>query len=318
MGDPAGIGLELIARCADAPTPFFLIGDPNALARAGGPPNPHIMANAADFKPGAFNVLPEPLAHPETPGAPSAKNAGAVEAAIRRGVEACLARDASGLVTMPIAKATLYEAGFQFPGHTEYVGALTQSAPWPHARGPVMLLAHDHLKVALATIHLPLADVKPALTTQGIVQTARVVAQALQRDYGIANPRLALCGLNPHAGESGKLGREEIDIINPAAAQLRSEGINASDARPADTLFHAEARASYDAAIAMYHDQGLIPVKTLVFWGGVTFTIGLPIVRTSPDHGAGFDIAGSGVARPDSVRAALNMAWAIAQRRSAT
>jgi len=316
MGDPAGIGLELIARCADAPEPFFLIGDPDALARAGGPRTPHLMANAADFKGSAFNVLPEMLAHSETPGAPSAKNAGAVEAAIRRGVEACLAGDASGLVTMPIAKATLYEAGFKFPGHTEYVGALTESAPWPHARGPVMLLAHDHLKVALATIHLPLADVKPALTTQSIVQTCRVVAQALQRDYGIAAPRLALCGLNPHAGESGKLGREEIEIINPAAAQLRAEGVDASDARPADTLFHAEARAGYDAAIAMYHDQGLIPVKTLDFWGGVNVTLGLPIVRTSPDHGAGFDIAGKGVARADSVRAALKMAWAMAGRRA--
>lgn len=325
MGDPAGIGLELIARVAadtDRP-PFFLIGDPDALARAAAragvaAPRLRVISDANDARSGeALDVLAIPLAREETPGAPDSANAPAVEAAIARGVEACLSGAASGLVTAPIGKATLYEAGFAYPGHTEFIGALTQDTPWPHPRGPVMLLAHDALKIALVTIHLSLADAARALTREKIVDVCRVTADALRRDFGVAKPRLALCGLNPHAGEGGSLGREEIEIINPAAAALRAEGIDATDALPPDTMFHAEARATYDCAIAMYHDQGLIPSKTLDFWRGVNATIGLPIVRTSPDHGAAYAIAGKGIARPDSVRAALDLAHAMAMKRAA-
>jgi 4-hydroxythreonine-4-phosphate dehydrogenase len=182
-------------------------------------------------------------------------------------------------------------------------------------RGPVMMLASAPLKVALATIHLPLRDAPAALSQARIMQTAQVVDHALRTDFGVAAPRLALCGLNPHAGEAGALGREEIEMIAPAAAALRALGIDCADPRPADSLFHAQARATYDAVIAMYHDQGLIPIKTLAFWDAVNVTLGLPIIRTSPDHGVGFDIAGQGVARPDSAIAAIRLAAAMAARR---
>ncbi len=186
----------------------------------------------------------------------------------------------------------------------------------PGARGPVMMLAAPGLRVALATIHAPLRSVAERLSAPALADVGRVVADALRRDFAIAQPRIALAGLNPHAGESGAIGREEIDIINPAAALLRAEGLDVRDAQPADTLFHAEARATYDAVIAMYHDQGLIPIKTLDFWGAANVTLGLPIVRASPDHGTGFDIAGRGVARIDSFCAALRIADAMAAARA--
>ncbi len=181
----------------------------------------------------------------------------------------------------------------------------------------MMLIAQD-LRAVLVTIHTPLASVAGAVTAEALMRVARVTAAALQRDFGIAQPRLALAGLNPHAGEDGSLGREEIEVLNPAAAALRAEGLAITDARPADTLFHAQARKDYDAVVCLYHDQALIPVKTLDFWGGVNCTLGLPIVRTSPDHGTGFDIAGRGVARPDSLIAALRLAGEIAARRAST
>jgi 4-hydroxythreonine-4-phosphate dehydrogenase len=181
----------------------------------------------------------------------------------------------------------------------------------------VMMLAGASLRVALATIHTPLAQVPGALTREHIVRVGRVLGQSLRRDFAIARPRIALCGLNPHAGEDGHIGLEEIEIINPAAALLRQEGWDVADARSADALFHEDARARYDAALALYHDQGLIPFKTLHFWDGVNVTLGLPIIRTSPDHGTGFDIAGKGVARADSFRAALKLAWEMAKRRGA-
>jgi 4-hydroxythreonine-4-phosphate dehydrogenase len=229
-----------------------------------------------------------------------------------------LARDgaASGVVTLPIAKATLYAAGFPHPGHTEFVAALTADMTHAGPRGPVMMLATAGLRVALATIHTPLAQAPALLTQDRVEHTARVVLDALARDFGVARPRLALAALNPHAGEGGALGREEIEVIDPVAARLRAEGHEVSNARPADTLFHPEARARYDAVIAMYHDQGLIPIKTLDFWGAVNVTLGLPIVRTSPDHGAGFDIAGRNTANPASFVAALHMASDIAMRRA--
>jgi 4-hydroxythreonine-4-phosphate dehydrogenase len=326
MGDPAGIGLELAARVwterGGAP-PFFFVGDPDALERASvrlrlPKPKLAVFEDAAKLERNddTLAVLHTPLAMEETPGEPDPVNAGATIAAIERGVAAVQSGAASGLVTLPIAKAVLHTADFGFPGHTEFIAHLTAGDAWAHARGPVMMLAGAQLKVALATIHTPLAQVPSELTHERIVTVAKVLGEALKRDFGIAAPRIALCGLNPHAGEDGSIGREEIEIINPAAAALRAEGWDVSDARSADTMFHEEARTRYDAAIALYHDQGLIPLKTLHFWDGVNVTLGLPIIRTSPDHGTAFDIAGKGLARADSFRAALDMAWAMATRRA--
>jgi 4-hydroxythreonine-4-phosphate dehydrogenase len=327
MGDPSGIGLELAARIwADrdsAIPPFFLVADAGAIERAFArlglaKPTLNIVESteAAVADGAALTVLHTPLAIEETPGEPDPVNADATIAAIERGVGAVRAGAASALVTLPIAKSVLHTADFGFPGHTEFIAHLTKDDPWPYARGPVMMLAGPSLRVALATIHTPLADVPGKLDRLMLVQIGRVVAEALRRDFGIEHPRITFCGLNPHAGENGSIGHEEIEIINPAAAVLRTEGWRATDARSADALFHDEARRTYDAAIALYHDQGLIPIKTLHFWAGVNVTLGLPIVRTSPDHGTGFDIAGKGVARPDSVRAAMTMAWAMAERRA--
>jgi 4-hydroxythreonine-4-phosphate dehydrogenase len=325
LGDPAGIGLELTARVwserrAEAP-PFFLVGDSDGLERAAkraGLPAPKLRvvqsADAVDVSGDALCVLETPLAMEETPGEPDPVNSSAVIAAIEKSVAAVRAGAASAIVTQPIAKSVLYDSGFTFPGHTEFIAHLTKDDAFAGERGPVMLLAGASLKVALATIHTPLTKVAPALNQDSIVRAGRVLAEALQRDFGIAAPRIALCGLNPHAGEHGEIGREEIEIINPAAAELRAQGWDVRDARAADSLFHDEARQSYDAVIAMYHDQGLIPLKTLHFWDAVNATLGLPIVRTSPDHGTGFDIAGEGKARADSFLAALKMADAIARR----
>jgi 4-hydroxythreonine-4-phosphate dehydrogenase len=262
-----------------------------------------------------LQILREPLVAPETPGVADPRNGQTIISAIARGVDACLKRRAGALVTLPIGKAALYEAGFSFPGHTEYIAHLTDKAPYSGERGPVMMLASRDLRVALVTIHAPLADVSRQLTSDRIVSVARVVAQSLTEDFGIKRPRIALAGVNPHAGEGGALGREEIDVINPAAATLRAESLDVRDAAPADSLFHAEARATNDAVICMYHDQGLIPIKTLDFWGAVNLTLGLPIVRASPDHGTAYTIAGKGIARADSFIAALKLAASIAERR---
>jgi 4-hydroxythreonine-4-phosphate dehydrogenase len=325
MGDPAGIGLELAARVwadREAAPPFFLVGDPDAFERACArlgvaKPKLNVVEEASQLAEGdALNVLHVALAMEETPGEPDPVNADATIAAIERGVAAVRTGAASALVTLPIAKAVLHTTDFGFPGHTEFIAHLTKDDAWPQARGPVMMLAGPSLKVALATIHTPLADVPRALTRERIVETGRIVGEALKRDFGTAAPRIALCGLNPHAGEDGHIGREEIDTINPAAAQLRAEGWNVADAKSADALFHEAARTTYDAVIALYHDQGLIPIKTLHFWDAVNVTLGLPIIRTSPDHGTGFDIAGDGKARPDSFRAALSLAWAMAEQRA--
>lgn len=320
MGDPAGVGLEIAVRTwtGQRAPPFFVIADVDAVRRAGDAPvapiNSPAEANAAFAR--GLPVLHEALATREQPGAPTPANAPAVVRSIERAVAYVRSGEARAIVTLPIAKATLYAAGFRHPGHTEFVAELTADMPFAGERGPVMMLASPELRVALATIHAPLADVPSLLSQERIARTARVVLQALARDFGIERPRLALAALNPHAGESGALGREELDVINPVAAALRAEGHDVSDARSADTLFHAEARAGYDAVVAMYHDQGLVPIKTLDFWGAMNITLGLPIVRTSPDHGAAFDIAGRGLANPASFAAALAVAADIAARRA--
>jgi 4-hydroxythreonine-4-phosphate dehydrogenase len=259
----------------------------------------------------ALPVLPLPvgLAAPVTLGEPDARNSTAVVEAIDLAVKLAQAGEVGGLVTNPINKAVLQKTGFAFPGHTEYLGYLAGG------KTTVMMLAIDGLRVVPVTVHLALKDVARALTTERIVACGRILAAALTADFGLAAPRLAVAALNPHAGEKGVMGDEEDRIIAPAIAQLRAEGLNVTGPAPADTLFHAGARARFDAALCMYHDQALIPLKTLDFAGGVNVTLGLPFVRTSPDHGTAFDIAKRGIADTTSVTAALRMAAAMAARR---
>jgi len=247
------------------------------------------------------------------PGHPSARNAAAVTAAIEYCVAACVGGEAAAMVTAPIQKSVLTEAGFGFPGHTEFLAALTG------AKRAVMMLASSDidppLRVVPYTIHIPLAEVFRHLDPAAIAATAGVVLESLRVDFGIANPRLAIAGLNPHAGEDGTMGREEIEILAPVVEALRREGHSVLGPRSADTMFHAGARRSYDAALCMFHDQALIPIKTLAFDTGVNVTLGLPIVRTSPDHGTALDIAGQGIANDASMIAAIRMAADIADRR---
>ncbi|MFT3808997.1 MAG: 4-hydroxythreonine-4-phosphate dehydrogenase PdxA [Micropepsaceae bacterium] len=283
MGDPAGIGPEIAAAAMAAlegRIPIRFIADRAALAAT-------------------------------IPGHPSGDNAPAVIRAIERGVELVQSGECSALVTNPIAKKVLIDAGFGFPGHTEFLGHLTGA---PRA---VMMLAVEGLRVVPVTVHEPLAKVPSLLTRDLIVETARIAAAALTRDFGIAAPRLALAGLNPHAGEGGAMGREEETVIRPAIARLQAEGLSVTGPHPADTLFHPAARARYDAALCMYHDQALIPLKTIDFERGVNVTLGLPIIRTSPDHGTAFDIAGKGIASPASLIAAIELAADLAARRAA-
>ena len=323
MGEPAGVGPEIIAKAWDAlkgeALPFVVIGDAAMMRAQGRPVAPVLSASEA---PGVFAraipVLDQPLPAAVTPGRPDSANAGAVADWIEQAVNLALGREVGGIVTAPIAKAPLYAAGFRFPGHTEFIAELTGDVPFADTRGPVMMLTALDLRACLVTIHASLAQVPELVTTERVCRTARVVHEAMRRDFGIARPRLALAALNPHAGEGGAMGLEEIEILTPAVEALRAEGIDISDPRPADTLFHAEARATYDAAVCLYHDQALIPVKTLDFWGGVNVTLGLPIVRTSPDHGTGFDIAGQGIARPDSLIAAIRIAAQMAAARART
>jgi len=324
LGDPAGVGPEITVKAwqalrHDARFTFAVIGAADLYA---GIPTQVIseLAEAASVFAHALPILPLPdenSASAVSAGHPSAENAPAITGSIEQAVALALKGEAAAVVTNPISKDVLYGAGFAFPGHTEYLDALTQDRAAPYARGPVMMLSASGLSVALVTIHLALQEAIHAVRQDRITQAATVLHEALQVDFGLAAPRISMTGLNPHAGENDALGREESQIINPAAKALRARGIDISDARPADTLFHTEAREGYDAVLAMYHDQGLIPVKTLDFHGGVNITLGLPIVRTSPDHGTAFDIAGQGRARPDSLIASIKMARQIADHRAA-
>jgi 4-hydroxythreonine-4-phosphate dehydrogenase len=326
LGDPAGVGPEIIVRAWQAlhaePMSFFAVGDLATLAAAAAAGGAAVQPIATPqeatrvFR-DALPVLDLPLPAKVTPGRPDPVAAPLVIRWIETAVELALAGEIGGVVTAPIAKAPLYAAGFKFPGHTEFLGELTAAAPYAGARGPIMMLTARDLRVTLVTVHAPLARVPGLLSTQAIVHAGRVTAEALRRDFGVAAPRIAVAGLNPHAGESGSIGREEVDIVAPAVQALRASGIDASGPYPADSMFPEEMRVRYDAALCLYHDQALIPVKMLDFWGGVNVSLGLPIVRTSPDHGTAFDIAGQGVARPDSLIAAVRLADAIAARRGA-
>ena len=321
MGEPAGVGPEIIAKAwaalkGEGPV-FAVIGDAALLRSQGQPVEPVLsLAEARAVFGRAIPVLDSPLPAAVTPGRPEAANAGAVADWIEQAVNLALSGEASGVVTAPIAKAPLYAAGFRFPGHTEFIAELTADVPFVGTRGPVMMLTARDLRACLVTIHAPLAEVPELVTADRVCRTARVVHEAMKRDFGIPAPRLALAALNPHAGESGSIGLEEIAVLIPAAAALRAEGIAITDPLPADTLFHDAARATYDAVLCLYHDQALIPVKTLDFWGGVNTTLGLPVIRTSPDHGTGFDIAGKGMARADSLIAAIRLAGTMAVARA--
>jgi 4-hydroxythreonine-4-phosphate dehydrogenase len=322
IGEPAGIGpdLALIAwrrRAELALSPFYLLADPTFVARRAARLGLDVpikavepSAAAATFAT-ALPVVALDLAITAEPGRPDASSAPAALAAIRRAVSDVLGGTACAIVTNPVAKSVLYRSGFAEPGHTEFLARLVEEMTGTSAR-PVMMLWSPELAVVPVTIHLPLSDVPGRLDTDLIVATGRIVAHDLARRFGIDRPRLAIAGLNPHAGEEGALGAEDATVVAPAVERLRSEGIDAQGPRPADSMFHAAARAGYDAALCMYHDQALIPIKTLAFDHAVNVTLGLPIVRTSPDHGTAFDIAGTGRADPSSLIAAIRLAARLA------
>ncbi len=328
MGDPAGIGIEIalrawLARRDCALAPFVLFADIDAVkarSRHFQLDIPVVATDTAQIATELFDTgLPVrhvALSAPATPGEPDGANAGPVIAAIDQAVEAVRSGDASALVTCPIAKSVLYTAGFTHPGHTEYLGYLAERHDPGVRCHPVMMLVSDDLRVVPLTVHVPLAEVPGRITRQLIHDTLSEMADALRRDFGIAVPRIAVAGLNPHAGEDGTLGREDVEIIAPAIRDWRRTGVQVTGPHPADTMFHAKARASYDAALAMYHDQALIPLKILAFESGVNVTLGLPFVRTSPDHGTAFDIAARGAADPSSFVAALKLASAMAAARN--
>jgi 4-hydroxythreonine-4-phosphate dehydrogenase len=322
LGEPAGIGPDLTLavwlkrRTLHLPV-FYVIGDIDFLAGRArllkldvplARVTPREAAAAFDH---ALPVVPlgEPVTAP--PGKPDDTSAPTAIASIRRAVADVLAGNAAAVVTNPIAKNVLYRADFADPGHTEFLARLAQEATGRDAM-PVMLLWAPELAVVPVTIHIPLRNVVTQLTSELIVNTGRIVARDMEKRFGIVRPRLAIAGLNPHAGEDGTIGGEDRDIVAPAVHQLQAEGIDARGPLPADTLFHDRARALYDVALCMYHDQALIPIKTLAFDHGVNVTLGLPFVRTSPDHGTAFALAGTGKANPASLIAALKLAARLA------
>lgn len=319
LGEPAGIGPDVAllawARRRETSVPAFLVcGDQRCLIRRAallGLNVPVRISTPAEATAVFADALPVVLAGPEATapaGRPDASSAPAAKAAVDAALMLARSGQAAALVTNPIAKAVLYGAGFGFPGHTEYLAHLAAD-PAPRA---VMLLWSPELAVVPATIHVPIAEVPRLLTFELLVETGRITARDLAARFGIAKPRLVFCGLNPHAGEGGAIGHEDETVIRPAVEALRAEGINARGPLPADTLFHAAARATYDVAIGAYHDQVLGPVKALAFDRAVNVTLGLPFIRTSPDHGTAFDIAGTGRADPSSLIEALRLARRLA------
>jgi len=321
MGEPAGIGAEIALKAwlrrGEGVPPFYLIDHPDRLAKLAGALGWNVKLRAVDGPEqailafaDALPVAPLDAAPIATPGQPALADAKLVLRAIEIAVADVQVDRAAALVTNPINKDALYRAGFRHPGHTEYLAELAGSK-----QPAVMMLASAELRVVPVTIHMALREAIAALTTESIVHAGRVTDTALRRDFGIEAPVIAVAGLNPHAGEQGGLGQEDIDIITPAVAALGKAGIDARGPLAADTMFHAAARRGYDAALCMYHDQALIPIKTIDFDGAVNVTLGLPFIRTSPDHGTAFDIAGKGIARPDSLIAALRLAASMAARR---
>ena len=324
LGEPAGIGPDLTIalwrrRVALDLPPFYVIGDREFLARRAKLTGAPIALEASEPDEAAamfafaLPVVDVGMAVTATPGSPDATSAPAAIAAIRLGVRDVLAGEAAAIVTNPVAKNVLYRSGFSEPGHTEYLARLAAEATGRPMR-PVMMLWSPELAVVPVTIHLPLAEVSAALDTDLIVETGRITARDLASRFHITDPRIAVAGLNPHAGEDGAMGTEDRTIVRPAVDILKRLGIAARGPLPADTMFHPAARATYDAALCMYHDQALIPIKTLAFDHAVNVTLGLPFVRTSPDHGTAFDIAGTNRADPSSLLAALRLAAKLAAR----
>jgi 4-hydroxythreonine-4-phosphate dehydrogenase len=321
MGEPAGIGGEVTLKAwllrKELGAPFFVIDDPDRLtdlSQEFGIEVPITVIDTPDQTSDVFlNALPVlPVGRPvrTTPGTPTKDTASAVLESIETAVRLTLAGDAGGIVTNPIQKEILYSAGFSYPGHTEYLAALAKTnSP------PVMMLAGHDLRVVPVTIHVSLRQALEQLTSDAIVHAARVTHRALSRDFGISEPRIAVAGLNPHAGEGGAMGDEEATIIEPAIAALANDAIQVTGPLPPDTMFSPDLRKTYDAAICMYHDQALIPIKALEFDQAVNVTLGLPFVRTSPDHGTALDIAGKGIANESSLISALNLAANMAVRR---
>ncbi len=321
MGDPAGIGLEITIKAWTqrgrfGNIPFALFADPGAVKTEAQRLQIDLPIAEIDRAPQAAKLFRQalpivPIALKATPkaGHPNKDNALAVIDSIKQSVRAIANGEAAAIVTNPIAKNVLYDAGFQYPGHTEFLGALANEY-WPQHSpyAPVMMLTSDTLRVVPVTIHLPISEVPKALTHEHICHAARLTHATLMNKLQVERPRLAVCGLNPHAGENGTIGTEDNEIIAPAIRTLQSQGLTVSGPHAADALFHAKALKSYDAFIAMYHDQALIPFKTLAFDSGVNVTLGLPFTRTSPDHGTAFQIAGSGTASPESLVASLRMA----------
>jgi 4-hydroxythreonine-4-phosphate dehydrogenase len=326
LGEPAGIGPDLALgvwhrRAELGVPPFYLVADADFLRRRAAHLGLDVpiktvtpRAAAATF-PTALPVVAIDAVVSAEPGRPDHSSAPAAVASIRRAVADVIAGAAAAIVTNPVAKNVLYNWGFAEPGHTEFLAKLVEEATGKVLR-PVMMLWSPELAVVPVTIHLPLREIFGQLTTGLIVDTGRIVARDLTRRFGIARPRLAIAGLNPHAGEAGTLGEEDGAIVAPAVARLIADGIDARGPLPADSLFHDQARASYDVALCMYHDQALIPIKTLAFDHAVNVTLGLPLVRTSPDHGTAFDIAGTGRADPTSLVAALKLAARLAMAES--
>jgi 4-hydroxythreonine-4-phosphate dehydrogenase len=324
LGEPAGIGPEIammawLRRADDGVPPFYLLGDPDFLAERAQmvgldiPIKAVAQDQAAEAFARALPVVDLDLPVATRPGKPDQSSAPAAIASIRRAVSDVLAQRCAAVVTNPVAKNVLYGHGFAEPGHTEILARLAQEATGTPARAVMMLWSPD-LAVIPVTIHLPLKDVPSRLSTELIVETGRIAARDLKRRFGIARPRLVVAGLNPHAGEDGALGAEDSSLVAPAVKTLAAERIDVRGPLPADTLFHARARSAYDVALCMYHDQALIPIKALAFDRAVNVTLGLPFVRTSPDHGTAFDIAGTGRADPSSLLAALTLAARLARQ----
>ncbi|MBY9067090.1 4-hydroxythreonine-4-phosphate dehydrogenase PdxA [Hyphomonas sp. WL0036] len=323
MGDPAGCGPAITvgawqALRQDTANAFYVLGWPGLYTGAPVELIEKPQDASAVFS-RALPVLALENARAVAPGKPDSETASGIVRSIEIATADARRGAAGAVVTNPIHKALLYGQGFRFPGHTEFIAELC-SPEGGAAPEPVMMLTGGGLRVALATIHIPYTAVPAALADGRLLTIARTTDTALKRHFGLARPRLAFTGLNPHAGEDGTIGREELEIINPAAARLRAEGIDISDARPGDTVFAEALGGRFDAVIAMTHDQGLIPVKTLDMWGGVNTTLGLPIIRTSPDHGTAYDAAAAGTAKPDSLIAAIHSAreQAANRARSAT
>ena len=322
QGDPSGIGPEIALKAWLArqkqDRPWFLLADPDHIQRVAEhlglrvPVQAVTSLQAPAIFDAALPVVPLSTKVRGTFGAPEVSDAPATLESIERAVEMTRAGEAAGVVTNPIAKEVLYRAGFRHPGHTEWLGELGTKYWNCGPCLPVMLLWSPQLAVVPVTIHVALSRAITDLTTELIVETSRIVAKDYRAKFGIASPRLAIAGLNPHAGENGSMGREDLDVVAPAVQILQAEGIDARGPLPPDTMFHGAARAKYDVAICMYHDQALIPIKTLAFDEGVNTTLGLPFVRTSPDHGTAFDIAGKGIASHTSLQAAMRLADQLA------